>query len=86
MYTTHSHTLPLHSVFYAHNSQAHILREETGDPGENPRSIGENNTSNKLNSHMMSAELEPVTRTFGTTMVKDDTLAACRSRVPPMLP
>jgi hypothetical protein len=22
MYTTHSHTLPLHSVFYAHNAQA----------------------------------------------------------------
>jgi hypothetical protein len=43
-----------------------ILREETG---ENPRSIGENNTSNKLNSHMVSAELEPVTRTFGTTVV-----------------
>jgi hypothetical protein len=37
-------------------------REETGEPGENPRSIGENNTSNKLNSH----------RTFGTTVVKDN--------------
>jgi hypothetical protein len=44
--------------------------------GENPRSIGENNTSSKLNSHMVSAELEPVTRTFGTTGVKDDALAA----------
>jgi hypothetical protein len=25
MYTTHSHTLPLHSVFYTHNAQAHML-------------------------------------------------------------
>jgi hypothetical protein len=51
MYTTHSHTLPLHSVFYAYNPQAHMLiflrREETGDPGENPCSIGENNTSHQ---------------------------------------
>jgi hypothetical protein len=31
-----------------------------------------NNTSNKLNSHMESAGLEPVTR----TVVKDDALAA----------
>jgi hypothetical protein len=52
------------------------LKEETGDPGENPCSIGENNTSNKLNSHMVSAELEPVTRTFGTTVAKDDSLVA----------
>jgi ABC-type uncharacterized transport system permease subunit len=33
-----------------------LRREETGDPGENLRSIGENNTSNKLNSHMMSTD------------------------------
>jgi hypothetical protein len=51
-----------------------IFTEE--ETGEHPRSIEENNTSNKLNSHMMSAELEPVTRTFGTTVVKDDALAA----------
>jgi hypothetical protein len=50
--------------------------EETGEPGENPHSIGENTTSNKLNSHVVSAELEPVTRTFGTTVVKDGALAA----------
>jgi hypothetical protein len=50
--------------------------EETGEPRENPRSIGKNNTSNKLNSHMVSAELKPVTQTFGTTVVKDDVLAA----------
>jgi hypothetical protein len=39
MYTTHSHTLPLHSVFYAHTTlKAHMLIFY-GDPGENPRSI-----------------------------------------------
>jgi hypothetical protein len=47
-----------------------------GRKPENPRSIGKNNTSNKLNSHIVSAELQPVTRTFGTTLVKDDALAA----------
>jgi hypothetical protein len=53
---------------------------ERGNRPENPEktlvSIGENNTSNKLNSHMVSPELEPVTRAFGTTVVKDDSLAA----------
>lgn len=35
--------------------------------------IGENDTSNKLNSHTVSAGLEPVTRTYGTTVMTDDT-------------
>jgi hypothetical protein len=77
--TLHSYTLPLHSVFYTHNAQLTcwvLRREETREPKENPRSIGEKNTANKLNSHMVSSELEPVSRTFGTTVVKDDTLAA----------
>jgi hypothetical protein len=30
---------------------------------------------------MVSAELEPVTRTFGTTVVKDDALAAYATHV-----
>jgi hypothetical protein len=63
MYTAH-----YHYIQYAHNAQAHMLifteGGNRGDPGETPRSIGENNTSNKLNSHMVSAELEPVTRTL----------------------
>ena len=30
---------------------------KTGEPGENPRGKGENNTSNKLNSHMILSKL-----------------------------
>ena len=51
------HTLPLHSVFTAHNTHSHVgFFVEGGkpeNPEKNPRGTGENNTSNKLNSHMI---------------------------------
>jgi hypothetical protein len=59
------------NIYNSHNTRSHELTCGFS------RSIGENNTSNKLNSHMVSTELEPVARTFGTTVVKDDALAAC---------
>lgn len=37
--------------------------------------------SNKLNSHMESAGLRPVTRAFGATVVKDDALTAYGTHV-----
>jgi hypothetical protein len=75
MYTTHSHTLPLRSVFYAHNAQAHMLIFTAGGYRRSRRKPLEHRRE-QHNSHMVSAELEPVTQIFGTTVVKDDALAA----------
>jgi hypothetical protein len=48
--------------------------------GGNRRSI--ERTTHQTNSiHMVYAELEPLTRTFGTTVVKDDALAAYTTHV-----
>jgi hypothetical protein len=56
-----------------------LMFTEGGKPKKNPRGKGENNTSNKLNSHMVpELRIEPTT--FGTTAVRGERFTA----TPPM--